>query len=134
MAGSFYGIPNLSYAANQGLSFNIKIFLAVKVGRKRNKVWPSEIRFGQGEIRFGRSDSFWPKKKTWRQIKVKLLYYIWTNYIFFIFIFLRLRFMRVTGIIFLIWPKRAFPSAERGNSVRQDSWLRPKVAEEFNQA
>jgi hypothetical protein len=42
--------------------------------------------------------------------------------------------MRVTGIIFLIWPKRAFPSAERGNSVRQDSGLRPKVAEEFNQA
>jgi hypothetical protein len=63
LAGSFYGIPNLSYAANQGLSFNIKIFLAVKVGRKRNKVWPSEIRFGQEEIRFGRSDSFWPKKK-----------------------------------------------------------------------
>ena len=86
MAGSFYGIPNLSYAANQGLSFNIKIFLAVKVGRKRNKVWPSEIRFGQGEIRFGRSDSFWPKKK--HDVKLKLNYsIIFGQTIFFLFLF-----------------------------------------------
>ena len=77
---------------------------------------------------------FGRKKK--HDVKLKLNYsIIFGQTIFFLFfLFLRLRFMRVTGIIFLIWPKRAFPSAERGNSVRQDSGLRPKVAEEFNQA
>ena len=86
MAGSFYGIPNLSYAANQGLSFHIKIFLAVKVGRKRNKVWPSEIRFGQEEIRFGRSNKYRKKKK--HDVKLKLNYsIIFGQTIFFLFLF-----------------------------------------------